>query len=810
MFPDHAISQKVGIHGKIIADDEYRTPLHGASILLPDLQKGTASNFQGNFSLDNLSEGTYHMSVSFVGYQTLDTLITLPAKDFLVALRPDVTQMADAVVQARAYRSDLNEQAPVSTIAVTDFSLQKIPKFLGEPDLIRIVQNLPGVKTETDFTGGFFVRGGRNDQNLILLDDVPIYNPWHLFGVFSAFNTEALSSVELNKGIFPARYGSRLSSVLNIELQEGNTRRGAGFLNMSILSSTFSYGKPINQNTSYLLALRRTYMDPIFWITNPIFSDNTYKVRNGYHFTDASFKIVHHLNNRLKLDAHIFYGADILRSSYDNRSGFSDSSLRLGWRNIAASLRLQQRFGALRLTNHVYTSYYNARNSELSEWKARGGGSLGDDEYNTIVEDTEEQLFNQQFLDLAYRIDARLQINQPISINGGVELIRHGFNDQSTFTHQNYGYQGEARPDYSDDDISLIRQQQKGNSLRVNSGEYSAYGNFNFNYGWFTFYPGMRIQHYSQGDYLHLLPRVNLSLKPHKKVTLSAGYGRFAQYLHVLGIELTRMPTDRWFWADEDTEPSTSEMFTAGFQIQIDDGQQVSMEAYHKSLKNLRAFAPIERSRSLDFSELPLFSSGTIKGNGQAYGIEWFYKKTRGNITGWAGYTLSWNKNQFDDLNLGLPFYTRSDRRHDIQMFSTYSLTDNWDFGMMFNYKSGQPITFATGAYSVDRDPLAIGDHGRAGPFIYLQQNNYRLPDYHRLDLSVTLKNRKIFKRPAEFSLNVINIYNRLNVLTVNTETIITELPNGGMRVQPNNRYITQLPIIPMFSVRIALGADAL
>src|SRR5690625_3338991 len=392
--------------GRVIENDAYRTPLYGATIYFPDLETGTTTNLSGYFTLENLPEGEHRLRISFVGYQTQELTLQIPSDEEPVfALDMDSRLLGELEVLADAEESAQMQQAGLSTIQISALPLTHIPRLMGEPDLIRMVQNLPGVKTESDYTGGFFVRGGRNDQNLILLDGVPVYNPWHLFGIFSAFNTEALDRVELTKGVFPSRFGSRVSSVLDIGLQRGSERLGAGYLTISPLSASFSYGRPINQNTSYLIALRRTYMDPVFWLINHSFSQEDENKKNthdlGYFFYDLNLKLVHRFSSRVDLEAAWFRNDDQLKGdtktvtknlSIFNRDDHHNRQA-VGWKNQALSLRANVRAEQYTFETQGFLSFYTSSFLDrFIDLYPRNG------EAETLAE-TEESLFKQRFLD---------------------------------------------------------------------------------------------------------------------------------------------------------------------------------------------------------------------------------------------------------------------------------------------------------------------------------------------------------------------------------------------------------------------------
>lgn len=813
-------AQNVEISGSVIENDNVNTPIYGASIWYEQGETGTVTALNGKFKL-RVQQGSVALRISYIGYKTQEiSLFVTKDTTLTVVIESDIAALDEIVVWGGGRTSAQSEQTKLSTINVTELPLTSIPKLMGEPDLIRMVQNLPGVKTETDFTGGFFVRGGRNDQNLILLDGVPVYNPWHLFGLFSAFNTEAVAGVELTKGVFPAQYGSRISSVLDISLQEGSQRKGAGYLNVSLFSSSFSYGRPLNQNTSYLLSLRRTYLDPLFAIYNANSTSTdpgggTTQDKLNYNFGDYSLKVVHAFSSTWKTELQFFRGNDMLKgdylSEYNSGADSEEIGAQLGWINTTAQLVLRHASNQYSGHARIFGSWYSNRNI-LEAININTGQRISEDnQYFTRAEGSLER-FTQRFFDSGIQYDGRLFFSPATGLSFGAQSLRHDFRDESVAR-----YYLDGIPFFTDEQgmnqeipgavVSRQVEFAQGDSLRTLAWENAVYVTGNLRWNRFEIYPGVRYQHYHPGNFGHVLPRINVHFLPNERVTFSAGYGRFAQYIHVLGLDLVRTPTDRWFWSDEGRPPVLAHTFTLGMQHSLGKWGTATVEAYYKSMEGLLAFDPVAQSAAFLETSLTLFSSQTISGTGEAYGMELFWQKSEGALTGWLGYTLSWANNTFDELNFGRAFQQRIDRRHDVQVFLNYAPGKKWDFGLLFNFKSGQPITFATGMFLGESDPLGIGDY-LPQEQVVLEMNNFRLPAYHRLDLSVTRKNKRLFRRPVDYTLNIVNVYNRLNVLTVTADATV-EVQNNQARITPRNTYIGQLPIIPMFSMRVGLGGDA-
>lgn len=812
--------KKHSVH--IVENDAYQTPLYGATLYLKELEKGGVSNISGHISTKDIPDGSYHCRVSFLGYVTLEQEIAFPlGEDLTLVMTPDTQELQDVIVEESAITSVQMQQAKLSTINISEMNLINVPRMLGEPDLIRMIQNLPGVKTETDFTGGFFVRGGRNDQNLILLDGVPVYNPWHLFGLFSAFNTEAIDRVELTKGIFPAQYGSRLSSVLDIELQKGDTRNGAGYLTISPISASFSYGKPINQKTSVLVSGRRTYLDPIFWISDPILSTPTDQYKNRYNFFDFNLKVVHKFTPETRIETGVFYGNDqLVANNYytpdddpysqsqlpDGATTSSDNNIKYGWRNVTGSVKLVKENEHIKSTSHFFTSWYLADN----QYYYNDENFIYRTESNQIVtRELFDQHFTQDFTDYGTQQDLTFFLSDQLSISTGAQWLYHSFTESKINKEQQYGFNGN-QSDYKDGNptIELILNNISGDTAVTNSHEISTYLSATYAIGKLSIYPGLRYQYFSDGHYSHLLPRLNINYQLTQSLMFSAGYGHFSQYLQSLSLDFMRIPADRWFWSNDNRPPALGKTFTVGVGYQIPKVGLFSIEGYYKTQTGLLNFSIEQQSKALDTNGLiPEFTRETISGTGEAYGVEFMLNKTKGDITGWLGYTLSWAYNTFEEINHGNPFPSRVDKRHDIQAFVNWDFAKNWSLGALFNYKTGQPLTFSTQNYLNNPDPLGIGD--QAGDIqVTTSYNNFRLPAYHRLDLNLTWKNRRFFKHRTEVSLNIINAYNQFNVLTIMPSTSLEALPNGKFRAFPKNKYISQMPIMPVISLRIGLGKD--
>lgn len=834
----NVFGQSAHVTGRILADDPSQTPLSNANVLLEELERGTSTNLQGFFTFYDIQPGTYSLKVSYLGYRSVDTLISVPlTEDLLIRMSPESAVLDPFLVVERGESSDLLEQSTISSVSMSAEQILTSPRLFGEPDLVRRVQQVPGVKVDTDYSTGFHVRGGRQDQNLILLDGMPVYNTGHLFGIFSMFNTESVSNVEFNKGVFSSRFGSRLSSVLSVRLKDGEEHDGFGNINISGLSTSLSYGRAVNQNTSYLLTFRRTYMDPVFWIIdareekNVAFNEELDQ-STRYNFLDGGLKVIHRFSDRSVLDVTGFYSSDVLNMNsvlefehtytsknqlQDYENTIDDNSSRFGWRNMAGSARLTQRLGMFRLTNQVFATYYSSTNYDRTNFFDYWTGSRTTTDgvrltHREVVEETSYLLdknFDQSILDIGYKTNLRIPLFNNHRLDLGGEAVRHGYSRTTRFFEFMERDRAVTTNDYPPQVEFTTNETNMNESFSINPVELASYANAKIDFDRLVFFPGVRLDYYVPGSYLKLNPRLNISIKPFRSAEITAGYGRFSQYRHTVGYDVFQFPTEGWFWAGKEIDPAEAVMLTLGAGYKLGDIGRFTVEWYDKSLSNLRAFSPLDAYKTHGSTGIlvPVYPSETVSGQGEARGIETTFEKTIGRLTGWAGYTLSRTRHQFDEINGGEWYYARTDSRHDLSFSLSLHAGSNVVMGSAFNFKSGQPITLAYSAYAMEQDPLGTGRENETNPLVYLQHNNHRLPDYHRLDVFVTLKNRKLFGVPAEFSLSIINVYNRFNIFAVNSQTGIHEDINF-YEVNPDNRIMSQLPVLPMVSLHLLLNKD--
>lgn len=816
------------------------SPLPGANIQIPDQLRGTSTDSLGFFSLGDLETGEIQLRITFLGYAPIDTLVTIPLpEELIIRMVPSETFLDQLVVQVTGLDTDLAQQVPLSTTYFPRTTLQDVPRFMGEPDVIRVIQNLPGVKTDSDFSGGMVVRGGRNDQNLILLDGMPVYNPWHMFGIFSALNSDAVSGVEFNKGVFPVRYGGRLSSVLNVEMEDGRSVDFLDQINIGLLSATISLGGKLSDKTSLYVTSRRTYMEPFLNLLDrrereTDLETGTLDQQTGYYFWDLNTKLSHQINHNKKVDLNLFYSRDRFRwdveeSLYreqsfgpnvtDTRESYGVSNTRIGWENMAASMRWSHEYNRLDYLVQGYLTYFKSQNSGSEEHFFEGSLRTvsGFPPRLTIrnrIETDNYQLdkrFNQEVLDIGLKLSGNLKFTERFSLSSGGEFVHHQFKRESALFELMELYKENSLnarpPTISETENRTDRFFEES----IQPVEMAIYSNLNIEKGRFKIYPGIRFEHYvnSGASYTVALPRINAGIEISDLWSIYSGYGHFRQYFQTVGFDLVQFPVENWIWAGENNQPADAESWTIGTRYEIKNLGFLTVEGYYRNFKNLADLDPLESFKAIKStgSMIPAYRDKILQGIGRAAGVEFVFDWGTERFSSQISYVFSRNRVKFDEINRGEWYPSRTDSPHDLGMNLRWKIDNKWVAGFVFGFKSGQPMTLALSGYDRENDPLNIGNFLRTSPIIMNERNNYRLPDYHRLDLFVTLRDRSFFGGLADITLSVINVYNRYNLFAINmTSDIKLNTGEDTIHVDPSYRFLSQLPILPMINFRFKPG----
>ena len=703
------------------ADNGESLPL--ASIVLAQVQLGAASNSSGYYAVKEIPAGTYEVVISYIGYKSWRDTLAFSDQDVRldVALQVESVDLEEIVIQAER-REELEQATQSSFIALQVEPLQQMPA-IGEADLLRSLQLLPGIQSASDISSGLYVRGGGPDQTAILLDHIPLYNPSHLFGFFSTFNPDAIKDVQLYKGAYPAAYGRTLGAVLDVSNREGNRQRFSGRGGISLIASRLLAEGPVGQG-SWMMAGRRTYLEPVLSAVRSFDID----IPLNYYFYDFNGKV----NQRWGDDTFTvstYWGQDDLRVDIEDED---ESFVDMRWGNRAVTARWTRVFSPT-LFGHFMAA----------------GSSY-------------ESILSFSFFDTPFGIANSIR---DWSLKGDVDYFA---NRDHTLT---LGFLATLFEfDYSE---SFNRQEE---SLYQRSVLASAYVQDEWQAGPLTrLRLGGRGTYFSVGDRLHFTPRLSLSHALSDKIRIKAAGGMYRQYLQLITTEAFS-GGDFWVPLDSSVEPGRSYQGVVGTEWNPSRRYQLSVEAYYTDLANLVVLDNAQAVDSESTRSEDIFKSG---GTGWASGVEVFLQRRTGALTGWVGYTLGWTRRTFSELNRGRAFPPKYDRRHDLSFVLSYNL-GKWRLGSNLVYATGQAFTPASARYSL-REPTT----GMVEDYVLpAERNSARLLPYHRLDASASRK-FGLWGLDVEFYLQIFNIYSRRNEWFVqfntnNPETepeVIKQLP---------------------------------
>lgn len=709
--------------------------------------RGTITNKFGVYTIPNVPPGEYYLITRAVGYRPFSQKVIVKENEKVkIDIQLQMQDVKGQEIVVEAERLD-DANARLSTITVSPAFISKMPSLGGEIDVFRTLQLLPGVKQATEISSGLYVRGGSPDQNLNLLDGVIVYNPAHLGGFLSVFNNDALREIKLVKGAFPAEYGGRLSSVLDMTMKEGTKEKLSGSGGVSLISSRLTLEGPINQNSTFMISGRRMYLDLIM-----LASSQDRDEMATYYFYDLNAKINYKISDNDRIFLSGFLCNDVL-----DEPKKSDYNFDIFWGNKTANLRWMHIISPELFTNSslIYTDY----------------------SFNTDIFDKDNPSNNlktkSQIRGWMVRTEAQYFPHQDHKIKSGFEIISHNF--QSKFITDILPTEIENpfnTKDLNSIEAAFFIQDEWKISKLLNSNL------------------GGRLYYFQEANYFAVEPRLSLSysLTDNSAISLSAATAH--QFLHLVVRNDITLPTDLWFPSTSKIKPSKSWQVVLGMEQLINNGEYlISAEFYYKDMKNL-----LEYKDSAAFSlGIPLEDQFT-SGRGVAYGFELFLNKRIGKLTGWIGYTLAWTKRQFDELNNGKWFYPRYDRRHDVSIVLTYELGKRWELGASWVYGTGQAYTMPTGIYSY-QSPI-FGDNYGEIKYQYTERNGSRLPAFHKLDLNFIYK-FTWFDIPWQLSLNIYNAYNRKNPFAWYVKNTYDEKGQEHRQV----KQLTLFPIIPTIGI---------
>ncbi len=745
-----SLAQEKHTFSGTIKNGETGEALIGAQVLIKDLPgTGAESNAYGFYSL-TLPKGRYTIKVQYIGFRTKTDSIVLDRNRVVnLQLAPETINIGEVVVVGERTNTNVTS-TETSTNKLEIEQVKSIPVLLGEKDILKTIQLLPGVQSAGEGSTGFYARGGGTDQNLIVLDEAPVYNSAHLLGFLSVFNSDAIKDVKVITGGIPSEYGGRLSSVLDIRTNDGNDKEFGGTGGIGLLASRLTLEGPIVKDEgSFIISARRTYADLFLKL-----SSDTLLNRSSLYFYDLNMKANYTLGEKDRVFLSGYFGRD--NFDIQNTFGFN-------WGNATGTLRWNHIFGENLFSNtSLIFSNYEYSNSV-------GTGTSWFD-ITTGIED------------LNFKTDFQYFTNSENSFKFGFSSIYHTFMPGSvtvgstSFTNSlalEHRYAMESGVYFSHEVEALPR-------VKLNYG--ARLSMFNL------MGPGNVVSYDQNGDavdssvykadtfiktYTSFEPRFSGSFLLDETSSIKTSYTRTAQYLHLLSNSTTANPSDLWVPSSNNVKPQYADQTTLGYFRNFDNNEyEASLDLYYKNMENI-----IDYKNGADLQLNPNVEALLEYGRGWSYGAELLVRKKFGRVSGWVGYTLSRTQNQFAEINNGLAFPARQDRTHDISVVGIYEFSTTWTFSATWVYNTGNAVTFPSGNYWID---------GRLVPY-YTERNGYRMPPYHRLDLSATW----ILGPRSDLNFSLYNAYDRWNAYAITFQQ------------DPNNPQLTQavqttfFPIIP-------------
>jgi len=770
--------QKESVTG-VVTDSLSGETLPGATIYVPQLGKGAISDEKGRFEL-KLKSGIYTMQVSFTGYNKEEFEIELSANQNL-QLEVLLSHLTLSEVEINAYISDYTSSTSMSKTKLDMEMVEVLPAFMGEVDLLKTIQLLPGVQAAGEGNSGFYVRGGGPDQNLILFDDAVVYNASHLLGFFSVFNSDAIEEVELFKGGMPAEYGERLASVIDIKQRKGNYQSIQGRGGIGLIASRLTIEGPIIKNkASFIVSGRRTYIDALI---SPFMDESSSFGGSQYFFYDLNGRLDWDLGNGSSFYISSYFGDD----NFDFSSPQTEFQTDISWGNRIVTSGFQKLFR----DNAIFKI-------SASFSKYNFGFTGRQDEFLLQV--------NSQISD--YRLKPQLNFKLGSHhIKTGISYTFHDISPNNSSAEQGetsfnlgerqqfYGHEGAI---FVSDEFDISDVWKINAGLRISSfwqtGPFTRFvvDNRGIKQDTITYTQGEII-----ADYFGWEPRLSTSYQLSEKASIKASFTQNYQYIHLANLSPLALPTDVWLPSTELVQPQLGRQYALGyFRLFNGSAIEASAEVYYKDMQNLIEYKEnTQPSDGVDNNEDNLLTFG----RGESYGIEFFLKKNTGKTTGWIGYTLSRTERQFDDINDGRWYPATFDRRHDIAVVVAHELNERWTFSSNFVYGTGRAITLPVSGYFVENTLV----------YNYADRNSFRMRDYHRLDISATYSSRTSKKKmdqltgevyeqkkrvQSKWIFSIYNVYSRLNPYFYYFDNQ-GEVANGTFQVQA--KQVSLFPILP-------------
>jgi hypothetical protein len=783
-----ANAQKYNLSG-YVRDSLTNEFLIGATVQIDNTPIGASSSAYGYYSM-TVNEGQVTLLVNYTGYEQKSLTIDVDSNITLdISLKEKVTSLNEVVISStKKDQKIVSTDMSVEKISAKD--IKQIPMVLGEADVIKSIQLLPGVSAPNEGSGGFNVRGGSADQNLILLDEAIVYNPSHLLGFFSVFNADALKDATIYKGGIPSKYGGRLSSVLDIRMREGNNKKFNATGGIGLLSSRLTLEAPIGKvhedgaKGSFLLSARRSYAD----IFLPLSSDTVIN-RSKLFFYDLNFRS----NYRLSSKDRIFFSGYFGRDRIDVPNGFGNS-----WGNVTSTLRWNHLFGPKLFMN--MSAIYSNYDYEITFYP--GNSFQWSSSLSNVNLKADFDYYAGEKHEIKFGIGSILYQFNPGNINPfGASSTINPTNNKEKRALESYAYvQDNFR---ISDRLTILYGLRISQFAQLANDSIPIYENGKaviFNSGINNYVRGTvsTYENYNKNELLNnsfgFEPRLSLNYQVNDMSSIKLGYNRMYQYIHLLSTATSPTPLDIYTPSSSFIEPQIADQIASGyFRNFKDNTYEFSVEAYYKWMQN-----------QFDFIDgaSPIFNNSPetiiLNGDARSYGLEFMVRKSEGRFTGWISYTLSKAERRTPGvdggrgINNGAYYSTNYDKPHNVAITGNYTISEKWSISANFIYQSGRPATYPESKYSFNG--LSIPE--------YSERNAYRLPDYHRFDIAATLKGKQTKRWKSQWVFGIYNVYNRQNAANITfKETLTNNNSETGLGTGNNKAYkLTYFGFVPSIS----------
>jgi len=745
IFPILSYSQDQVTLSGYLKDAENGETLIGATVYLQEIGNGASTNEYGFYSI-TIASGEYTAEFSYLGYETVVQKIKLDADQKIdLELETEKVELVEVVVTSEVEDANVSD-IEMSTVKMDIKAISKIPAFLGEVDVIKSIQTLPGVSSVGEGASGFNVRGGSVGQNLVLLDEAPVYNSSHLLGFFSVFNPDAVKDIKLIKGGVPARYGGRIASILDIRMKEGNSKKFSARGGVGTIFSRLAIEAPIvKDKASFIVAGRRSYIDLLARPFTDVLSDGA-----ALNFWDLTLKTNYKINDKNRLYLSGYLGRDVFK--FDARQGFS-------WGNQTVTARWNHLFSNKLFA--IFTFFYSNYDYELA---------FGDNDLDKFD-------WNSKIRNLALKPEFTYYLNPNNTLTFGGEVIRYDFEPANAVGVSNGESTNISTPGKQalESSIYVDNKQKIHSKIDVQYGlrlsNFRLLGSAN-KYEFDTTVPAGDRQPVTNitsfgswktiQSYTNLEPRLSIKYQLNKSSSIKASYNRMVQNIHLISNTTASNPLDIWTPSTNNIKPELGDQVALGYfrNFGKENDYESSVELYYRNTQN-----QIDYIDGSDILINEFLEGELLSGSGRAYGMEFFVKKNSGKVNGYISYTLARTELKIDGINNAEWYPTRFDQTHNLKLSVFYEPTERWDFSANFSYISGTPTTFPNSRYEVQGYVIPyITDNAR---------NNVRIPSFHRLDLAATLhgkkqkRNGKMRKNEDYWVFSFYNVYNRRNPFSI-------------------------------------------